>query len=119
MKGGGFTVGVFHYIGRPTIPSVEITILFEHGIGRLQKTSADTADPSASLGMTRGGLWFHERWWLNGRRFSLHWQAHDSFGRDAGLRESSPQRLKPNSLQSSYVRPKGRTLQRSEFFRNL
>jgi hypothetical protein len=50
MKGGGFTVGVFHYIGRPTIPSVEITILFEHGIGRLQKTSADTPDPSASTG---------------------------------------------------------------------
>jgi len=33
--------------------------------------------------------------------------------------ESSPQRLKPNSLHSSYVRPKGRTLQRSEFFRSL
>src|SRR5271168_661394 len=30
-----------------------------------------------------------------------------------------PQRLKPNSLQSGYVRPKGRTLQRSEFFRSL
>jgi hypothetical protein len=57
MKGGGSTVGVFHYIGRPMIPSVKMP----------------------------GG----------------------------------PQRLKPNSLQSSYVRPKGRTLQRSEFFRNL
>jgi hypothetical protein len=33
--------------------------------------------------------------------------------------ESNPQRLKPNSLHSSYVRPKGRTLQRSEFFRSL
>jgi hypothetical protein len=32
--------------------------------------------------------------------------------------ESSPQRLKPNSLHGSYIRPKGRTLQRSEFFRN-
>jgi hypothetical protein len=29
--------------------------------------------------------------------------------------ESSPQRLKPNSLQTSYVRPKGRTLQVDEF----
>jgi hypothetical protein len=28
------------------------------------------------------------------------------------FKESIPQRLKPNSLQSSYVRPKGRTLQR-------
>jgi hypothetical protein len=34
--------------------------------------------------------------------------------------ESSPQRLlKPNSLHGSYVRPLGRTLQRSKFFRNL
>src|SRR5580700_3981726 len=33
--------------------------------------------------------------------------------------ESSPQRLKPNSLHSSYVRPKGRNLQRSKFFRSL
>jgi len=33
--------------------------------------------------------------------------------------ESSPQRLKPNSLHNSYVRPKGRTLHRSEFFRSL
>ena len=33
--------------------------------------------------------------------------------------ESSPQRLKPSSLHRSYVRPKGRTLQRSEFFRSL
>jgi hypothetical protein len=37
----------------------------------------------------------------------------------AAERESSPQRLKPISLHSSYVRPKGRTLQRIEFFRNL
>jgi hypothetical protein len=32
--------------------------------------------------------------------------------------ESSPQRLKPNSLHSSYVRPEGRTLQKNEFFRS-
>jgi hypothetical protein len=32
----------------------------------------------------------------------------------AGM-ESSPQRLKPNSFQSSYVRPEGRTLQVDEF----
>jgi hypothetical protein len=30
-----------------------------------------------------------------------------------------PQRLKPDSLQSIYVRPEGRTLQKSEFFRKL
>jgi hypothetical protein len=29
------------------------------------------------------------------------------------------QRLKPNSLQSFYVRPEGRTLQENEFFRSL
>jgi hypothetical protein len=33
--------------------------------------------------------------------------------------EGIPQRLKPNSLQSIYVRPEGRTLQKHEFFRNL
>jgi hypothetical protein len=33
--------------------------------------------------------------------------------------ESSPQRLKPDSLQSIYVRPEGRTLQKHEFFRSL
>jgi hypothetical protein len=33
--------------------------------------------------------------------------------------ELSPQRLKPDSLQSIYVRPEGRTLQKHEFFRSL
>jgi hypothetical protein len=33
--------------------------------------------------------------------------------------EIIPQRLKPNSFQSIYVRPKGRTLQKNEFFRSL
>jgi hypothetical protein len=32
--------------------------------------------------------------------------------------ESIPQRLKPNSLHSIYVRPEGRTLRESEFFLN-
>jgi hypothetical protein len=32
------------------------------------------------------------------------------------LRRKRPQRLKPNSLHMSNVRPKGHTLQRSEFF---
>jgi hypothetical protein len=30
--------------------------------------------------------------------------------------EGIPQRLKPNSLRSIYVRPEGRTLQENEFF---
>jgi hypothetical protein len=33
--------------------------------------------------------------------------------------EGFPERLKPNSLQSIYVRPEGRTLQENEFFRSL
>jgi hypothetical protein len=33
--------------------------------------------------------------------------------------EGVPQRLKPDSLQSIYVRPEGRTLQKHEFFRKL
>jgi hypothetical protein len=33
--------------------------------------------------------------------------------------ESGPQRLKPDSFQSIYVRPEGRTLQKHEFFRSL
>src|ERR1700733_7535587 len=33
--------------------------------------------------------------------------------------ESIPQRLKPNSLQSIYVRAEASTLQRPEFFRSL
>jgi|ERR1700733_9320187 hypothetical protein len=33
--------------------------------------------------------------------------------------EDVPQRLKPDSLQSIYVRPEGRTLQKHEFFRKL
>jgi hypothetical protein len=33
--------------------------------------------------------------------------------------ETLPQRLKPNSFQSICVRPKGRTLQKDEFFRSL
>jgi hypothetical protein len=35
--------------------------------------------------------------------------------KNACFEKSGPQRLKPNSLHSSYVRPKGRTLQRSGF----
>ena len=42
------------------------------------------------------------------------------FPRHAGRRaEGLPQRLKPNSSQSIYVRPEGRTLQENEFFRKL
>ena len=33
--------------------------------------------------------------------------------------KSFPQRLKPDSLQGSYVRAEARTLQRIEFFRSL
>jgi hypothetical protein len=33
--------------------------------------------------------------------------------------EGIPQRLKPNSLQSIYVRAEARTLQENEFFRSL
>jgi hypothetical protein len=33
--------------------------------------------------------------------------------------EGVPQRLKPDSFQSIYVRPEGRTLQENEFFRSL
>jgi hypothetical protein len=35
------------------------------------------------------------------------------------LRGIVPQWLKPDSLQSIYVRPEGRTLQKQEFFRSL
>ena len=34
-------------------------------------------------------------------------------------KSSSPQRLKPDSLHSSYVRPEGRTLQTKRVFRSL
>jgi hypothetical protein len=33
--------------------------------------------------------------------------------------DSGPQRLKPDLFSINYVRPKGRTLQKPEFFRNL
>jgi hypothetical protein len=61
---------------------VEMTILFEMELGVSRRLPRTLQIPRLRSGGQRGGLWFHERWWLHRRRFSLHWQAHDSFGRD-------------------------------------
>jgi hypothetical protein len=50
---------------------------------------------------------------------AIYGTAEQAAGKCRFCEESGPQRLKPNALHNSYVRPKGRTLHRSEFFRSL